>query len=334
MVLGMHRSGTSLVSRGLKVFGFEHGERLMRNSDNAKGHWEDLDLVACNDALLAAIGKQWYALTPLSPDEHRTLLHSPHKAAAQELITAKLALQPSLAFKDPRSSLLLPFWHAVVQELGLQPTLVLAVRKPIEVANSLLQRDGYPLQRGLLLWLHYNIAVLQAVHKLELTCWVVDYNQLLQQPQQELKQLGTHMRTTADNEELLQFCDTFLDASLNHHAQADSIDQQNTIGTLTNKLYALLQRHHENGQVTCSAQSNADLQTITKAWQELTPLLQLCDLEFATIGTARQDELQARAELAAVRAEIDKLYASTSWQLTQPLRSIKDWLKQQGHHQA
>jgi hypothetical protein len=50
-ILGMHRSGTSLVSRVMNVLGVDLGpaEHLMRpSSDNPTGHWESRPLKKIN----------------------------------------------------------------------------------------------------------------------------------------------------------------------------------------------------------------------------------------------------------------------------------------------
>ena len=50
VILGMHRSGTSVVSRGLKVLGVDLGNRLIvPDKFNPKGYWEDLDINQFND---------------------------------------------------------------------------------------------------------------------------------------------------------------------------------------------------------------------------------------------------------------------------------------------
>ena len=62
-VLGMHRSGTSAVARGLKALGVELGEHLMppAANNNDKGFFEDVDVNALNNEILKLIG------TPGSP---------------------------------------------------------------------------------------------------------------------------------------------------------------------------------------------------------------------------------------------------------------------------
>ena len=67
VVLGMHRSGTSAVTRGLQVIGIELGDRLMMpvKGDNDKGFWEDVDLNALNIEMLHAIDSDWFHLTAI-----------------------------------------------------------------------------------------------------------------------------------------------------------------------------------------------------------------------------------------------------------------------------
>ena len=50
VVLGMHRSGTSAITRGLMVLGVELGDHLMppAPNNNDKGFFEDIDVNAIN----------------------------------------------------------------------------------------------------------------------------------------------------------------------------------------------------------------------------------------------------------------------------------------------
>ncbi len=61
VVLGMHRSGTSAVTRVLNLLGADVGPAadLIAEYDNPSGHWENKTLTACNDRILAAFGRSW-----------------------------------------------------------------------------------------------------------------------------------------------------------------------------------------------------------------------------------------------------------------------------------
>ena len=59
VVLGMHRSGTSAVTRGLLATGISFGENLLQPliGVNEKGFWEDLDILEFNERLLYESGQ-------------------------------------------------------------------------------------------------------------------------------------------------------------------------------------------------------------------------------------------------------------------------------------
>ena len=71
LILGMHRSGTSALAGGVAALGAGFGERLMQAvpDQNAKGFWEDLDVVSIDDRVLLALGRTWDSIEPIAPDE-------------------------------------------------------------------------------------------------------------------------------------------------------------------------------------------------------------------------------------------------------------------------
>ena len=59
LVLGMHRSGTSALTRMLNILGCALPDNLLgSNQSNPEGHWESLRAIEINDALLAALGRK------------------------------------------------------------------------------------------------------------------------------------------------------------------------------------------------------------------------------------------------------------------------------------
>ena len=68
VVLGMHRSGTSAITRGLQVIGVDLGANLMppANHINEKGFFEDCDIVNINISLLNHLCLDWHHVTPLT----------------------------------------------------------------------------------------------------------------------------------------------------------------------------------------------------------------------------------------------------------------------------
>src|ERR1700683_5721745 len=60
LVLGMHRSGTSALARGLQMLGVYLGNHFISpNPDNPTGYWEDRNIFGLNERLLAVFGLKW-----------------------------------------------------------------------------------------------------------------------------------------------------------------------------------------------------------------------------------------------------------------------------------
>ena len=56
----MHRSGTSAFARGLQMLGVYLGNDFLDpKPDNPTGYWEDRNIYAINERLLAVLGLKW-----------------------------------------------------------------------------------------------------------------------------------------------------------------------------------------------------------------------------------------------------------------------------------
>src|SRR3954451_12465839 len=132
-VSGMHRCGTSFVASVLPALGVSLGDasRLMRaGPDNPAGYYEIQAMLELNEALLAQLGGAWDAPPTLDPGWETGAALDEFRARAARLVDEQFGegseRPPLVAFKDPRLSLLLPFWRTVVP---IATTIVL-VRDP------------------------------------------------------------------------------------------------------------------------------------------------------------------------------------------------------------
>jgi hypothetical protein len=148
-IAGMHRSGTSMVAQFLHRCGVFLGpaSNLMEAAEqNPEGFWEHVQLVEINDELLNLLGAGWdYPPRPPIDWDSPRFDHLRTRAAR---VFAEFEQYERWGWKDPRTSLTLPFWRAVVG--GIQ--VVAVVRNPLEVALSLRHRNGFSLALGLALW--------------------------------------------------------------------------------------------------------------------------------------------------------------------------------------
>ena len=70
-VIGMHRSGTSMVAGLLSIAGLDLGsdERLLASDEgNASGYWENLELQDLNERILQRFDGTWYDPPKLDRD--------------------------------------------------------------------------------------------------------------------------------------------------------------------------------------------------------------------------------------------------------------------------
>ncbi len=161
IIAGMHRSGTSMISRLLNLCGLDLGpeDQLMPPSEaNAEGYWESLSFVHVNDNILGLLGATWELPPPIMPGwETSPLLDAYHEMARD--LPASMRLVEPWGWKDPRNSLTLPFWRS----LWPDSKVVICVRNPLEVANSLLDRDRFAVGDALKLWLEHYRCLLDSI---------------------------------------------------------------------------------------------------------------------------------------------------------------------------
>jgi hypothetical protein len=153
-VAGMHRSGTSLVARLLRAAGLYLGkdsELLGGGPGNAEGHWEHLGFLELNDAILEAAGGRWDRVPPFEDGWEFDPKFDALVERGAALVAAFRGHEP-WGWKDPRNSLTLPFWRRFLPELHV----IICVRNPLEVAQSLALRNGLPMPMGVALWADYS----------------------------------------------------------------------------------------------------------------------------------------------------------------------------------
>jgi len=156
LVLGMHRSGTSALSRLLNIFGASLPVRLIAaNHGNEEGHWESATIAEFNDRILDSAGSCWNDCQPINPDWYNSLVHRGFAAQARELLLSEFEDSPLFVFKDPRNCRIARFWLDALDAEAITPAIIVPIRHPDEVAGSLERRDAMGIGYGHLLWLRH-----------------------------------------------------------------------------------------------------------------------------------------------------------------------------------
>ena len=138
VVLGMHRSATSLVAKALHDQENVHWPAtLFVHKSQPEGHWECLQIVALNDRILQAAGGSWFAPPSLSAI---WVVRDQFDAEIAQTLKSIKGDSPIWGWKDPRTALTFELYapHLVEEDLHF----IVCFRHPRKVAESLQRRNG------------------------------------------------------------------------------------------------------------------------------------------------------------------------------------------------
>jgi O-antigen biosynthesis protein len=344
VVLGMHRSGTSVIARGLQVMGVELGNKLMPpfEENNSKGFWEDLDINALNNEMLHSLKSDWHFLTPIQPSDVDTLCKNGYLLRAIELLREKTAGARVFGFKDPRVAKLLPFWKEVFVHAQLNVSYVLVIRHPLSVCQSLVKRDGFDFEKSYLLWLDHVIASL--VGTVGENRVLVDYDRMIKAPEAELARIAEELQLFINMTELEKFKLEFLDQQLRHTVyQLDDLMSDETIPPLMREIYQeLLNIAIDNTQLDSvmfrkkltqwNDEFSRQRSALVLADKLTLKIYQVMGEQKQTIQalTAQVGEKEQLIKLLSVQIqELNEVKSGRVWHLIQGLRKVRSWLTAQ-----
>jgi len=303
-VLGMHRSGSSAITKGLEVLGVDLGSHLMEaDANNTKGYFEDVDFNQLNTAILRANGHDWFSLARMDKYDFSSDKFTPLRRRALGLLKNKLAKSDLLGIKDPRLCRLLPFWKGVFDELGLEVSYVIILRDPEHIAASLFARDSIPRVKSLYLWLEHMIPVFQETRGCN-RC-VVNYDQLVSQPVTVIESLAGELDLDKqlDRQALQAYGTEFIDAGLKHHRGKPGPDAGFT-SELTGQLTTLLDNVSKRTISIDSPEFNRELDSINRAYRDRTDILAYID----TLDSIIIDRSKRLAEQAQRLENLSTVY--------------------------
>lgn len=191
IVLGMHRSGTSLLAELIDKWGaFGNEQFLAADYRNSQGYWEYEPLVHLNRRLLVSVNSQ--SFVPPSDEAEATLRGRAHEPAwrneALQLVAAMQSAQRAWYWKDPRLAVTLVFW----QQFWSNPIYIISVREPVDTALSLQKIYGLPLTAGYVMWQRYMTSALKYTHQ-EPRRIFVQYERLFAAPDKQCSRLCTFL---------------------------------------------------------------------------------------------------------------------------------------------
>ena len=219
VVCGMHRSGTSAFTRVFSLLGAELPRKLVEPApDNPRGYWESSAIVELNDRILSsahsaaidpfAIAPEWF------DSEEALAFHRPARA----LLEREFGVSPLFVLKDPRISRLLPIWLPALEGIGAESAFVLALRNPLEVAESMRLRNGFSAGKSVMLWLRHLLEAERATRLYRRT--FVSFDAFIDDWRSVAEQVARDLELTWPRscEEAQEEVDAFLSRELRHHS--------------------------------------------------------------------------------------------------------------------
>jgi len=189
IVLGMHRSGTSVLAGLLKMMGAYFGPediKMAATDANPQGYWERWDVVNLDEFVLRSADCFWDMIADFQIQKLPKDVLKEFGSRASKIVL-EMNSHKNWMLKDPRLCVLFELWKAQLEA----PVCIHMFRNPLEVAQSLLKRDGIPIHVGIALWEKYNLLAVNASRGFPRL--IVSYNQLMKEPQQAVKSIHDHL---------------------------------------------------------------------------------------------------------------------------------------------
>jgi glycosyltransferase involved in cell wall biosynthesis len=244
VVLGMHRSGTSVLTGLLSILGCYTGFDLMKpTEDNPKGYFENNKIYMLNKKILEENNASWddynFILNNISVEKYKVYVKEAKKVLEEELKYVEKTV-----IKDPRLCVLFPIWKQALNDLGIQIKIIFAYRNPLEVAYSLKQRDAIPLEKGIMLWSHYFFQAEK--HSRGYARIIVKYNDDFMNMEKLLDYLGGFLTTNITKEMGNDANDLYSPKLKHHHLQFNNIS--NDIPPYLLKIIKMLEKEGIGGK--------------------------------------------------------------------------------------
>lgn len=194
LVVGMHRSGTSAITRCLGLMGLDfaklgQGDFMPRSKEQPRGYWELQQVERFNNAVLKAHGYSWD-----KPPAPGWIPQNPGDVDELAGIIGRIFPRgSSWVCKDPRFCFLLPLWREALSRASFErPAIVFIHRKLEEVVDSLVRWRDLPRSIANTLWWDYNRAAALNLQNEQVA--VVSFAALRSDPMRTLEPLASRLR--------------------------------------------------------------------------------------------------------------------------------------------
>ncbi|MEM6334420.1 MAG: glycosyltransferase [Planctomycetota bacterium] len=306
VLLGPHRSGTSVGTRLLGELGLRLGDDLVPgHRDNPSGFFEHREVVSFNRAAEAELGVNPFSGTRLLPPAGRWWEQGPCAeafAGLEGVFERELGGEGLFGFKDPRTVVLWPMYRAVFEKMRVRARPVLMLREPGAVIGSMERRNGLTRGHGELVWAGQMAALVLAMERRPEAVWTYEgwMSDVRGSVERAVAWLGP--AAACDVDEGVRRVEAILDPSQTHHRSGEA----DGLRAGTRRLYELL----------CGADDEATFASLcdhaAELLSELSPAIEALEGmgRRAAEAVTRRDAAQAAAK--AAEAKLNGLSATAT----------------------
>jgi len=177
IVLGMHRSGTSLVSGILTKLDINMGDKLFpKDPHNPFGHYEDIEFLRLNERILDSAGGHCN-----EPPTYNSIIEqqSIFGKEIKELIRRKNE-RDFWGWKEPRTSLTIDLYLPYISN----PVFIFCKRDATGVAESMYKRQKFPIIKGKQLKKKYDLFIEATCDRFpNIPILEINFEELLKEPE-------------------------------------------------------------------------------------------------------------------------------------------------------
>jgi GT2 family glycosyltransferase len=311
LVLGMHRSGTSALTRELSLLGAAVPNHFLAgDANNKKGYWESSKLLALHKEMEIEFGSRWDDWRGFDIDKRGTERLAHYKREiARIIVEEEFNDAPLFIIKDPRICRFVPLYEEILSTLKIKPLYVLAFRNPLAVFKSLEARDGMTTSSASFLWLRHVLDAEAATRGKPRA--VISYEGLLADWRKAVDHVGECLKLTWPRppQDASADSEAFLSHELRHHsASADDLAARPDLSAWVKDTYRallILERGHD------VMESYATLDSVRTEFDAAARLVGNAPFDSETMQQAayEQNTEQIFAENAAHIKKLERLIA-------------------------
>jgi len=214
----MHRSGTSALTRIFSLLGYALPNNVTGSSlGNETGHWESALISQINDYIFEQLGLVWFSWSPIKLERLNTKLKMQIIDDFSDKLGAEFSSSSDFVLKDPRICRTAPLLLKAAHNADISPKIIISVRNPLEVADSLSVRDNISKEQSALIWLRYILDAELASRNYPRV--ILFYDELLDSTEKTLQHIFETLKITPPTKltDAQKEIERFLNRKMKHH---------------------------------------------------------------------------------------------------------------------